>query len=162
MSGGLVFPRPRRPFPSLGLRPDPFARSPRPGPKGPGAQGQRPFCASGWHSGGMPELPEVEALRSFLSEQAVGLEVVRVLPVAVSVLKTFAPPLSAVEGHVIAGVRRYGKFLGLEMEGGPFLVTHLARGGGCGGGTHCPVGCLGRGRGRSRCGWRWRTGRGSI
>ncbi|MFJ2949686.1 Fpg/Nei family DNA glycosylase [Streptomyces sp. NPDC087226] len=77
----------------------------------------------------MPELPEVEALRGFLSEQVVGLEVVRVLPVAVSVLKTFEPPLSAVEGRVVVGVRRYGKFLGLEMEGGPFLVTHLARAG---------------------------------
>src|SRR5690606_8279460 len=81
------------------------------------------------HSGRMPELPELEALKDFLTEHLVGHEIVRVLPVAVSVLKTYDPPLSAVEGREVTAVHRYGKFLGLETDGGPHLVTHLARAG---------------------------------
>ncbi|MEU3252454.1 DNA-formamidopyrimidine glycosylase family protein [Streptomyces sp. NPDC006997] len=77
----------------------------------------------------MPELPEVEALKDFLTEHLVGREIVRVLPVAVSVLKTYDPPLSAVEGHEVTAVRRYGKFLDVVTGGGPHLVTHLARAG---------------------------------
>ncbi|MEV6026816.1 DNA-formamidopyrimidine glycosylase family protein [Streptomyces sp. NPDC052036] len=76
----------------------------------------------------MPELPEVEALKDFLTDHAVGHEVVRVLPVAISVLKTYDPPVTAVEGHEITGARRYGKFLDLQTDG-LHLVTHLARAG---------------------------------
>ncbi|CAL9347712.1 Fpg/Nei family DNA glycosylase [Streptomyces sp. enrichment culture] len=77
----------------------------------------------------MPELPEVEALKDFLAEHLAGHEIVRVLPVAVSVLKTYDPPLSAVEGREVTAVHRYGKFLALETGGGPYFVTHLARAG---------------------------------
>ncbi|GAA3784829.1 Fpg/Nei family DNA glycosylase [Streptomyces phyllanthi] len=76
----------------------------------------------------MPELPEVEALRDFLAERLVGHEVVRVLPVAISVLKTYDPPVTAFEGREVTSVHRYGKFLGLEA-GGLHFVTHLARAG---------------------------------
>ncbi|MFF8726529.1 Fpg/Nei family DNA glycosylase [Streptomyces sp. NPDC015171] len=77
----------------------------------------------------MPELPEVEALTDFLTEHLVGLRVVRVLPVAVSVLKTYDPPVTAVEGAGVTAVHRYGKFLDIETDGGLHLVTHLARAG---------------------------------
>ncbi|MEU6242162.1 DNA-formamidopyrimidine glycosylase family protein [Streptomyces sp. NPDC047024] len=77
----------------------------------------------------MPELPEVEALRDFLAEHLAGRRVVRVLPVAVSVLKTYDPPPAAVEGAEITAVRRYGKFLDLETDGGLHMITHLARAG---------------------------------
>ncbi|MGW7041825.1 Fpg/Nei family DNA glycosylase [Streptomyces avermitilis] len=76
----------------------------------------------------MPELPEVEALKDFLADHVVGHEVVRVLPVAISVLKTYDPPVTAFEGRKITAVRRHGKFLDLEADGLHF-VTHLARGG---------------------------------
>lgn len=76
----------------------------------------------------MPELPEVEALRDFLAEHVVGHEVVRVLPVAISVLKTYDPPLSAFEGREVTSVHRYGKFLGIEAAD-LHLVIHLARAG---------------------------------
>ncbi|MFD1661522.1 Fpg/Nei family DNA glycosylase [Streptomyces caeni] len=76
----------------------------------------------------MPELPEVEALKDFLADRLVGHEVVRVLPVAISVLKTYDPPVTAVEGHEVTAVRRYGKFLALEA-GGLHFVMHLARAG---------------------------------
>ncbi|MFF4882159.1 Fpg/Nei family DNA glycosylase [Streptomyces nigra] len=77
----------------------------------------------------MPELPEVEALKDFLTEHLVGHEIVRVLPVAISVLKTYDPPVDALQGHRVTAVHRYGKFLDLETDGGPRLVTHLARAG---------------------------------
>lgn len=76
----------------------------------------------------MPELPEVEALRVFLDDQLVGREIDRVLPLAISVLKTYDPPLTALHGGTVSEVRRYGKFLGIVV--GPLhLVTHLARAG---------------------------------
>jgi formamidopyrimidine-DNA glycosylase len=77
----------------------------------------------------MPELPEVEALREFLTEHLTGHEIVRVLPVAISVLKTYDPPLTALEGRTVAAVHRHGKFLDVATAGGPRLVTHLARAG---------------------------------
>ncbi|MEV0204744.1 DNA-formamidopyrimidine glycosylase family protein [Streptomyces sp. NPDC050788] len=77
----------------------------------------------------MPELPEVEALKDFLTEHLVGHEIVRVLPVAISVLKTYDPPLTAVEGREVTAVHRQGKFLDLMTGGGPHFVTHLARAG---------------------------------
>ncbi|MFF1380950.1 Fpg/Nei family DNA glycosylase [Streptomyces sp. NPDC058308] len=76
----------------------------------------------------MPELPEVEALKDFLTEHLVGREIVRVLPAAISVLKTYDPPLTALEGRTVTGVERHGKFLDIDT-GGPHLVTHLARAG---------------------------------
>ncbi|MDT3397879.1 DNA-formamidopyrimidine glycosylase family protein [Streptomyces sp. B1866] len=76
----------------------------------------------------MPELPEVEALAALLAERAVGREIARVHPVAVSVLKTYDPPLTALEGRALTAVRRRGKFLDLTA-GGPHLVVHLARAG---------------------------------
>ncbi|MFF4485998.1 Fpg/Nei family DNA glycosylase [Streptomyces sp. NPDC001544] len=77
----------------------------------------------------MPELPEVEALKDFLAEHLVGHEVMRVLPVAVSVLKTYDPPPAALEGHEVTAVHRHGKFLDVVTRDGPRLVTHLARAG---------------------------------
>ncbi len=77
----------------------------------------------------MPELPEVEALKDFLVEHLVGREIVRVLPVAISVLKTYDPPLTALEGREVTAVRRHGKFLDLRTADGPHFVTHLARAG---------------------------------
>ncbi|MDQ0584820.1 Fpg/Nei family DNA glycosylase [Streptomyces rishiriensis] len=77
----------------------------------------------------MPELPEVEALKDFLAEHLVGHEIVRVLPVAISVLKTYDPPVAALEGREVTAVHRHGKFLDMATGDGPHLVTHLARAG---------------------------------
>ncbi|MFD7868519.1 Fpg/Nei family DNA glycosylase [Streptomyces sp. NPDC057682] len=76
----------------------------------------------------MPELPEVEALRVFLDDHLVGRDIARVLPLAISVLKTYDPPLTALHGAEVTGVRRHGKFLDIEAAG-LHLVTHLARAG---------------------------------
>jgi formamidopyrimidine-DNA glycosylase len=76
----------------------------------------------------VPELPEVEALADFLRQQAVGRVVARVEVGAISVLKTYDPPPSALHGLAITDVRRHGKFLDLDVDG-VHLVTHLARAG---------------------------------
>jgi formamidopyrimidine-DNA glycosylase len=76
----------------------------------------------------MPELPEVEALAAFLRENAVGRTVVRSDVAAFSVIKTFDPPLTALNGLSVTGAGRYGKFLDLEVDG-LHLVTHLSRAG---------------------------------
>ncbi|MFF8828685.1 Fpg/Nei family DNA glycosylase [Streptomyces sp. NPDC015131] len=81
----------------------------------------------------MPELPEVEALRAFLDENLTGKEIARVLPVAISVLKTYDPPLAALDGGTVTAVGRHGKFLDIETggRGGEplHLLIHLARAG---------------------------------
>ncbi len=76
----------------------------------------------------MPELPEVEALAAFLRERLVGRVVARVDVAAISVLKTFDPPVTALHGLIVTGVARYGKFLDLDVDG-VHLVLHLARAG---------------------------------
>jgi len=76
----------------------------------------------------VPELPEVEALVAFLTDRAVGRVVARVDLAAFSVLKTYDPPVTAVQGLEITGVSRHGKFLAVDVSG-LFLVTHLARAG---------------------------------
>lgn len=76
----------------------------------------------------MPELPEVEALAQFLREHAVGAVVGRVDVAALSVVKTFDPPVTALSGRDVTGARRWGKFLGLDC-GGLWSVIHLSRAG---------------------------------
>ena len=77
---------------------------------------------------GMPELPEVEALAEFLRERAVGHRLERVEVAAISALKTYDPPVSALSGREVTGAARYGKFLDM-LVGDLHLVVHLARAG---------------------------------
>ncbi|MGF6884157.1 formamidopyrimidine-DNA glycosylase [Nocardia sp. GAS34] len=76
----------------------------------------------------MPELPEIVALERFLAEHAVGAVVGRVDVAALSVLKTFDPPITALSGRDVTGAGHWGKHLGLECDG-LWLITHLSRGG---------------------------------
>ncbi|HEX4017061.1 MAG TPA: DNA-formamidopyrimidine glycosylase family protein [Frankiaceae bacterium] len=76
----------------------------------------------------MPELPEVEALSAFLTQRAVGRAIAAVWPVALNALKTYDPPPSSLAGLEVTGVRRFGKFLDIDVSG-LHLVTHLARAG---------------------------------
>ncbi len=77
----------------------------------------------------MPELPEVTALAEHLSALAGGSTLAAADLAAVSVLKTFDPPLSACAGAQVLGVQRRGKFLCWELSGPLWLVMHLARAG---------------------------------
>ena len=76
----------------------------------------------------MPELPEVEALAAFLRERMVGDVVAGVDVAAISVLKTFDPPVSGLAGLAVTDVTRHGKFLDIDADG-LHLLVHLARAG---------------------------------
>ncbi|MBM9836047.1 Fpg/Nei family DNA glycosylase [Rhodococcus hoagii] len=76
----------------------------------------------------MPELPEVEALAQFLRDHAVGAVVGRVDVAALSVLKTFDPPITSLQGRNVTGADRFGKDLALDCDG-LWLIAHLSRGG---------------------------------
>jgi formamidopyrimidine-DNA glycosylase len=76
----------------------------------------------------MPELPEVEALRLFLTDAAVGQVVARAELASFTCLKTVEPPLTALGGLEVEQVSRHGKFLAVEI-GGLWLAFHLARAG---------------------------------
>ncbi len=76
----------------------------------------------------MPELPEVEALADHLRRHAVGLPIGRVDVSALSVLKTFDPPTTALHGLQVTDANRWGKYLGLQA-GDLHLITHLSRAG---------------------------------
>jgi formamidopyrimidine-DNA glycosylase len=82
----------------------------------------------------MPELPEVEALATFLRERAVGRTVKRADVAAISAVKTFDPPLAALTGAYVVDATRHGKFLDLvvasEAAGEVLhLIAHLSRAG---------------------------------
>jgi len=70
----------------------------------------------------------VEALAAFLTERAVGRVVARVDLAAFSVLKTYDPPITSLQGLEVTGVSRHGKFLDLDVSS-LHLVIHLARAG---------------------------------
>ena len=76
----------------------------------------------------MPELPEVEALAQDLSGRLDGRAIVTIHVPQFSALKTFDPPIAALHGTLVDGVRRHGKFLDLDCSG-THLVLHLARAG---------------------------------
>lgn len=76
----------------------------------------------------MPELPEVEALADHLRRHATGCTIGRIDVAALSVLKTFDPPPTALHGQQVTGAHRWGKYLGLQA-GELFLIAHLSRAG---------------------------------
>jgi formamidopyrimidine-DNA glycosylase len=77
----------------------------------------------------VPELPEVTALAAYLRERAVGRRVARAEVSAISVLKTYEPPVSALTSVEIVDATRHGKFLDIVFAGDLHLVIHLARAG---------------------------------
>jgi len=78
----------------------------------------------------MPELPEVEALATFLTEVGEGRVIKRVEVASLSALKTYDPPIDALHGKALGPVSRRGKFLLMPTQpDGPWLVLHLARSG---------------------------------
>jgi formamidopyrimidine-DNA glycosylase len=76
----------------------------------------------------VPELPEVEALALDLEGRLKDRAIVKAYVVQISALKTFDPPVSALEGTLVESVTRHGKFLDIETSG-LHLVLHLALGG---------------------------------
>ena len=74
----------------------------------------------------MPELPEMEAWRRQLDEPVRAFPILKAGPAHVATLKTFDPPLSALEGRRLAGAERRAKRLLFPTDdGGLVLLVHL-------------------------------------
>ncbi|HWH15389.1 MAG TPA: DNA-formamidopyrimidine glycosylase family protein [Miltoncostaeaceae bacterium] len=72
----------------------------------------------------MPELPELQALAEGLDAAVTGRRIVRAVAHSPAVVRSAAPPLEALEGHLITAVRRRGKHMLVEA-GDLTLVLHL-------------------------------------
>ena len=72
----------------------------------------------------MPELPEVEIVARRLNTSLSGAEVESALAPGMNVMKTFDPPLDALVGRELTGVRRVGKMPVVEF-GDLALLIHL-------------------------------------
>ena len=72
----------------------------------------------------MPEFPEIEALRRDLDEAVRAFPIAKAGPAHVATLKTYDPPLSALEGRRFAGAERRAKNVLLPTDDGE-LVLHV-------------------------------------
>src|SRR5690242_18295517 len=74
----------------------------------------------------MPELPEIEAWRRALDGPVSAFPIVKAGPAHVATLKTFDPPLRALEGRRLSGAERRAKRLLLPTDDGELVVlVHL-------------------------------------
>ena len=72
----------------------------------------------------MPEFPEIEALRRELDDPVRAFPIAKAGPAHIATLKTYDPPLSALEGRRFAGAERRAKNILLPTEDGE-LVLHI-------------------------------------
>lgn len=73
----------------------------------------------------MPELPDITVYLESLERRISGLNLVRIRLANPFLLRTVEPRLEDVFGRAVAGFRRLGKRVVLELEGDIFLVIHL-------------------------------------
>ncbi len=73
----------------------------------------------------MPELPDVAVYIEALSERILGRKLIRAQIRGPFLLRSIAPPVSAVEGQRVSGLRRIGKQIAIGFENDVWLVFHL-------------------------------------
>jgi formamidopyrimidine-DNA glycosylase len=73
----------------------------------------------------VPELPEVEITARLIGDAIAGARVESTLAPGVNALKSFDPPLHALEGQELLGIRRRGKLFIVEASGDLSLLVHL-------------------------------------
>ena len=73
----------------------------------------------------MPELPDVELYLSALRPRVLGYAVRRTRVASPFFVRTFDPPLTAIEGRVVMTLARLGKRLVFGFEDDLFVVVHL-------------------------------------
>jgi len=76
----------------------------------------------------MPELPEMEIAARRLAAVLPGLHIESALAPGINALKTFDPPLHALEGRTFTGVSRRGKLLVFELDELVILVHLMSAG----------------------------------
>jgi formamidopyrimidine-DNA glycosylase len=73
----------------------------------------------------MPELPEVEITARRIGGAIAGARIESVLVPGINALRTYDPPVSALEAKLIEGVGRRGKLFVVSVEGELKLLIHL-------------------------------------
>jgi formamidopyrimidine-DNA glycosylase len=73
----------------------------------------------------VPELPDVAAYIVALQARIAGQTLLRVSIIKPFVLRTAAPPVSAVEGRTVTKLRRIGKRIAIGLDGDYWIVLHL-------------------------------------
>ena len=73
----------------------------------------------------MPELPDILLYLEHLTPRVVNQTLERVVVRSPFLVRTFDPPISEAAGKQVLGLRRLGKRIVFELEGGLFLVVHL-------------------------------------
>jgi formamidopyrimidine-DNA glycosylase len=73
----------------------------------------------------MPELPDIVLYLEHLTTRVVNQTLERVVVRSPFLVRTFDPPISEAAGKQVLGLRRLGKRIVFELEGGLFLVVHL-------------------------------------
>jgi len=73
----------------------------------------------------VPELPEVEITARLLDRALNGARIESALAPGINALKTYDPPLSALEGERVQAIRRRGKHLLVEVSSDLVLLIHL-------------------------------------
>ena len=73
----------------------------------------------------MPELPDVTVYVERLRARVIGQPLTRIRLGSPFVLRSVAPPLTAVESQQVHAVNRLGKRIVITVEGGPSVVLHL-------------------------------------
>jgi formamidopyrimidine-DNA glycosylase len=73
----------------------------------------------------VPELPDVEVYVEHLRRRVVGQPLEHARIASAFLVRSFDPPMRAVEGKHVRSVRRMGKRIVLELDDDLFLVLHL-------------------------------------
>src|SRR5258708_22435402 len=73
----------------------------------------------------MPELPDIVAYLAALQTRVVGHPLRRIRLASPFLLRTFDPPVEAVDGKTVRGLRRIGKRIVFEFDGDLNAVLHL-------------------------------------
>ena len=88
-------------------------------------QGKGGVRSSSVSLAGVPELPDIAAYIAALEPRVVGRRLESIRLASPFFLRTVDPPVREVEGKTVVGLRRMGKRIVFEFEGGFFLVLHL-------------------------------------
>ena len=73
----------------------------------------------------MPELPDIVVMVERLRALVSGSPLTAIRLASPFVLRTFDPPAGELEGRRVTGLRRIGKRIVFELDGGLFVVIHL-------------------------------------
>ena len=73
----------------------------------------------------LPELPDIALYLHALTPRVIGQPLERLRIGNPFIVRTIEPPVSAIEGRRVVGLRRIGKRIVLAMDGDYFVVLHL-------------------------------------